>query len=70
MLSSLSEKLSVLQTSSEDNLARQKFRGFKICTEKLGIKNKGVSKFTGFRGTFWFAGRLNYPGGWILNHSR
>ena len=49
MLSSLSGKLSVLQTSSADNLARQQFRDFNIFTEKLGLKNKGgVSKFAGF----------------------
>ena len=35
MLSSLSRKLSVLQTSSADKLARQQFRGFNIFTDNL-----------------------------------
>ena len=35
MLLSLSRKLSVLQTSSADNLAQQQFRVFNICTDFL-----------------------------------
>ena len=32
----------------------------------MGLKIKGVSKFAGFRGTFWFAGFKFFQGGvWI-----
>ena len=34
-MSSLSRKLSVLQASSTDNMARQHFQGFNICTDFL-----------------------------------
>ena len=48
MLSSLSGKI-VRPTSSADDLARQQFQGFNICTQKFCLKNKGGSIFAGFR---------------------
>ena len=70
MLSSLSGKLSVLQTSSANNLARQQFRGFNICTEKLGLNNKGGSKFAGFGGPFGLRGFKFSRGVWILKKEK
>ena len=60
MLSRLSGKFSVLQTSSADNLVRQQFQGFNICTEKMSLKNK--RGFQNLQENFWFAGRLHFPG--------
>ena len=72
MLSSLSGKLSVLQTSSADNLARQQFRGFNICTEKLGLKNKGGFKMCRMiQGDLLVFGEVTFLRGvWILKKEK
>ena len=36
----------------------------------LGLKNKGGSKFAGFRGTFWFAGVIFSRGVWIFKKEK